>query len=100
MPTRICMRLRPLLPAAVVLALAACATAGDLPLAARPELADSLAALHHDEVNNAVPLTVSEVALLAVQNDPDLRAGRAQLSLTGAAHDLSARAEAGTRAGK
>ena len=45
---------------------------------ARPDLADSLAALHHDEVNIAAPLTVSEVALLAVQNDPDLRAARAQ----------------------
>ena len=78
MPTRICMRLRPLLPPAVFLALAACATAGDLPLAARPELADSLAVLHHDQVNIAAPLTVSGVALLAVQNDPDLRAARAQ----------------------
>ena len=47
-------------------------------MAARPELADSLAALHHDQVNIAAPLTVSGVALLAVQNDPDLRAARAQ----------------------
>jgi outer membrane protein TolC len=69
---------RAFIPAAVFLALAACATSGDLPLATGPELADSLAALNHDEVNIAAPLTVPEVALLAVQNDPDLRAGRAQ----------------------
>jgi outer membrane protein TolC len=66
------------MPAAVFLALAACATSRDLPLAASPELADSLAALNHDEVNIAAPLTVPEVALLAVRNNPDLRAGRAQ----------------------
>jgi len=63
---------------AAALAVAACATFTDLPLPARPGLAGSLAALHHVRVNVAAPLSVSEVALLAVQNDPDLRAGRAQ----------------------
>jgi outer membrane protein TolC len=72
------MNLRPLIPAAACLALAACATAGNLPLPVQPQLASSLSALHHDGVNTATPLTVSGVALLAVQNDPDLRAVRAQ----------------------
>jgi outer membrane protein TolC len=72
------MSLRPLVPAALGLALTACATAGRLPLPTRPELAESLAALHHDEVNIAAPLSVADLALLAVQNDPDLRAARAQ----------------------
>jgi outer membrane protein TolC len=72
------MSLRPLVSAAIFLALAACAEPGALPLPARPELADSLTALHHDEVNVAELLTISEVALLAVQNNPDLRAARAQ----------------------
>jgi outer membrane protein, heavy metal efflux system len=72
------MSLRPLIPAAIGLALAACATSGELPLPTRPELADSLIALRHEEVSVSEPLSVSEVALLAVQNNPDLRAARAQ----------------------
>ena len=72
------MNLRPLIPAATSLALAACATAGNLPLPTQPQLAGNLSALHHDGVNTATPLTVSEVAVLALQNDPDLRAIRAQ----------------------
>jgi outer membrane protein TolC len=67
-----------LIPAFLGVALGACATVGKLPLPTRAELADNLAALHHDEVNLTAPLTSSEVALLAVQNDPDLRAVRAQ----------------------
>jgi outer membrane protein TolC len=67
-----------LIPAFLGVALGACATVGKLPLPTRAELADNLAVLHHDEVNLTAPLTTSEVALLAVQNDPDLRAVRAQ----------------------
>jgi outer membrane protein TolC len=77
MLTRPHVSLRPLV-AAILLPFAACATSGDLPLARSPQLADSVAALQHDQVNIAAPLTVSEISLLAVQNDPDLRAVRAQ----------------------
>jgi outer membrane protein TolC len=67
-----------LIPAAVGLALAGCASSGDLPLPVRPELAPSLATLDHGGLNVATALTVSQVALLAVGNDPDLRAVRAR----------------------
>jgi hypothetical protein len=77
MLTRPHVSLRPLV-AAILLPFAACATSGDLPLARSPQLADSVAALQHDQVNIAAPLTVSEISLLAVQNDPDLRAVRAR----------------------
>jgi len=72
------MRLRPLIPAAVSLAVAACAAPADLPLPTQPALADSMAGLRDDGINAASPLTVSQVALLAVRNNPDLRAIRAQ----------------------
>src|SRR6202011_5890302 len=79
MPTRPAHQsFRKLIPAVVALALAACARSGELPLPTRPELAGSLAALRHENVNVAAPLSVSEVALLAVQNNQDLRAARAQ----------------------
>ena len=72
---------RLLIPAALGLALAACGAPADLPLPTKPELADSLGRLHRDGINTAVPLTVMQVALLAVQNNPDLRAVRAQHGL-------------------
>jgi outer membrane protein TolC len=65
------MLLRLLIPAALGLALAACGAPADLPLPTEPSLAGSL---HRD----GSPLTVTQVALLAVQNNPDLRAVRAQ----------------------
>ena len=71
------MRLPPLIVAAVGLALAACDGPADLPLPAKPALADSVAALRHDGIDAASPLTVSHVAVLAVWNNPDLRAVRA-----------------------
>jgi outer membrane protein TolC len=67
-----------LIPAAAGLALAGCASSGDLLLPVRPELAPSLATLDHGGLNVATALTVSQVALLAVRNDPDLRAVRAR----------------------
>jgi outer membrane protein TolC len=72
------MPVRPLIAAAFVTVLAACAAPADLPLPAGPDLATSLSALQHGGIDVRSPLTVSEVALLAVRNDPDLRAARAQ----------------------
>jgi outer membrane protein TolC len=70
--------LRLLIPVAFALALAACGAPADLPLPTKPDLADNLGSLHRDGINTAAPLTVMQVALLAVQNNPDLRAVRAQ----------------------
>jgi outer membrane protein TolC len=72
------MRLSWLSPPTFGLALAACAVSTDLPLPTKPALAGSVAALRHDGIDTASPLTGSQVALLAVWNDPDLRAVRAQ----------------------
>jgi outer membrane protein TolC len=62
----------------VVLGLAACAGPADLALPTRPALSDSLDGLIHDQVAMQPRLTVSQIALLAVRNNPDLRATRAQ----------------------
>jgi outer membrane protein, heavy metal efflux system len=70
--------LRPLILAVLGVALAACGAPTDLPLPTKPGLADSVSALHRDGINIASPLTVTQVALLAVQNNPDLLAVRAQ----------------------
>jgi outer membrane protein, heavy metal efflux system len=64
--------------AAFVSALAACAAPAALPLPTRPGLVTDLADLRHEEIRPAPSLTVSQVALLAVQNNQDLRAVRAQ----------------------
>ena len=72
------MLLRLLIPAALGFALAGCGAPADLPLPAQPDLADDLGSLHRDGINVGAKLTVTQVALLAVQNDPDLRAVRAQ----------------------
>jgi outer membrane protein TolC len=72
------MILRPLMLAGLGLALAACAAPAALPLPSKPDLADSVAGLRHDGIDGAAALTVSQVALLAVHNNPDLRAVRAQ----------------------
>jgi outer membrane protein TolC len=72
------MLLRLMIPAAFGLALGACAAPAELKLPATPNLADSLAGLRHDGIDIASPLTVSRVALLAVRNNPDLLAVRAQ----------------------
>ena len=63
---------------AVTIALAGCAAPADLPLPDRPTLSDSLDGLRHDGMKLPPRLTVSQVALLAVRNNPDLRAARSQ----------------------
>ena len=59
------------------------------PLGQRPALAQSVAALHRTRFGGAripadAPLTLDEVAVLAVQNSPDLRAARAQKGVAAA----------------
>ncbi len=58
--------------------LAGCATYSPLPLPAAPRLAASVDRLSHDQPLAAGPLTVAQVTALAVQNNPELRAARAQ----------------------
>jgi outer membrane protein TolC len=67
-----------LILAAVALGLAACAGPADLPLPAKPGLADNVSDLRHDGISPGAPLSVGQIARLAVQNNPDLRAARAQ----------------------
>ena len=63
---------------AACLALASCARYSPLPLPALAPLAESLAQLAHDGIDLGRPLSVAEVALLAVANSPDLAATRRQ----------------------
>lgn len=63
---------------ALCLVQAACAQYQPLPLPSHPALASTVSDLRHDGYALTAPLTVSEVAMLAVQNDPDLLAARAQ----------------------
>jgi outer membrane protein TolC len=68
--------------------LAACATYHAAPLASAPPLRNSVAELHHQlpdgsAIAVAGPLSLRDVAALAVLNDPDLVAARAQ-------HDVAA----------
>jgi outer membrane protein TolC len=72
------MLLRLLIPVALGLAMAACGAPADLPLPTKPSLEGSLGGLHREGINTAAPFTVTQVALLAVQNNPDLHAVRAQ----------------------
>jgi outer membrane protein TolC len=67
--------LRPLL---LCLGLSACATYSPLPLPQRAGLASSVTALRHDGVAVDAPLGVGEIAVLAIQNNPDLLAARAR----------------------
>ena len=64
-----------------VFLLSGCETYAPLPLAAQPSLASNLAALRNDGASKAdlaKPLTVDAIAALAVQNNPDLVAARAE----------------------
>jgi outer membrane protein TolC len=63
---------------AVALTVASCAAPADLPLPTRPALSDSLDGLTQNGMSLQPRLTVSQVALLAVRNNPDLQATRAQ----------------------
>jgi len=67
--------------ASLLVVLAGCATYRPLPLPAAPGLADSLATLRHAGVASETPLTVQDVAYLAVENDPTLRAARARMGV-------------------
>jgi outer membrane protein TolC len=58
--------------------LAGCASYSPLPLAPAPRLAPSVDRLAHDQPLPPGPLTVAQVTALVVQNNPDLRAVRAQ----------------------
>ena len=60
------------------MALVSCSAPADLPLPTRPALVESLDGLDHEGTSLRPKLTVSQVALLAVRNNPDLRAARAQ----------------------
>jgi outer membrane protein TolC len=57
---------------------AACASYTALPLPTRPGLADNLSGLRHTGVANGEPLSISAVARLALENNPDLVAIRSQ----------------------
>ena len=71
------MALKAALPAVALLAaLAGCARYAPLPLEGTPALARNLADLRHDGVALGTPLSLSAIARLAVENDPDLRAAR------------------------
>ena len=72
------MLVRLLIVAAFSLAGAACGGPADLALPTKPLLANSLTDLDGAGIGTASPLTVSRVALLAVRNNPDLVAVRAQ----------------------
>jgi outer membrane protein TolC len=61
-----------------ILSIASCAGPTDLPLPTEPALSESLDNLRHDGMVIPPRLTVTQVALLAVRNNPDLQATRAQ----------------------
>src|SRR5437588_6121860 len=72
-------RLRPRVWAATAAALlAGCASYSPLPLPPAAQLAPSVDRLAHAEPLPTGPLSVAQVTALAVQNNPDLRAVRAQ----------------------
>src|SRR5580700_643421 len=62
----------------VSFALAACASYQSLPLATHVHLKHKLSELAHSGVRIDQPLSVYDVAVLAVENNPDLLAARAQ----------------------
>ena len=64
--------------ATAALLLAGCASYSPLPLPPAAQLAPSVDRLAHAEPLPAGPLSVAQVTALAVQNNPDLRAVRAQ----------------------
>lgn len=70
--------LRRQLSLALGFALAACGAPADLALPTKPGLTDRVSDLDGGGIATASPLTGTQIALLAVQNNPDLRAVRAQ----------------------
>ena len=75
------MRIGSLASVAGALLLAACESYHPLPLSPRASLATDLSQLHHEGVDISQPLTVANVASLAVQNNPTLVADRNQRGL-------------------
>ena len=71
-------RLHPMSLGTLCLALAACAQYQPLPLPNHAAPAGSLSELRHDDQALTAPLTINEVATLALRNNPDLIAARAQ----------------------
>jgi outer membrane protein TolC len=74
-------RARALFSASLILAVAGCATYTPAPLAKEPMLAQSVTALQPADIAPQQPLSVSQVAILAVENNADLRAARVQRAL-------------------
>jgi outer membrane protein TolC len=70
--------LTPVAAALVCGALSGCASYEALPLPQKAELAPGVAELRHDTVPLDAKLTVNDIARLALLNNPDLRATRAQ----------------------
>ncbi|HET8700635.1 MAG TPA: TolC family protein [Nitrococcus sp.] len=68
--------------ACLVLQLIGCAGYHALPLDTAPPLASSLQQLRHPGLQLQAPLQVERVALLAVENNPALRAARAKLGVS------------------
>lgn len=65
----------------MITALASCSSYAPLPLATDPPLRASLGALDHAGVDTTRPLAESEIVRLALANNPDLKAVRAQLGV-------------------
>jgi outer membrane protein TolC len=72
------MTVRKLLSASLFVAVAGCATYTPAPLPKEPMLASSVSALRSEFPAAQQPLSVSQVATLAVENNPELQAARAQ----------------------
>jgi hypothetical protein len=72
------MPLCPLIPAVLGLPLAACAAPADLSLPTKPDLADSVVDLQRDGIDLTSSPTVSQIAVLAVCDNPVLQRIRAR----------------------
>ena len=80
-PRRAALPARLAVAAGFLAALTGCATYRPLPLPAQSGLAPSVAALRHPGLVLPARLSLRDVAVLAVENDPDLRAARARLGV-------------------
>ncbi len=80
-PRRALRSARHIVAGALLAALAGCASYRPLPLPTTARLAGSVADLTHTGVALPARLSVRDVAYLAVQNDPALRAARARLGV-------------------
>ena len=72
----------PRLPVFILMAvLAGCATYEPLPLTTGQPLRDAVSALDQAGTNTTAPLRIGDVVRLAIANNPDLKAARAQLGV-------------------